>query len=161
MKQFEAGQILFAPESMGYVDCPAYVEALLQAIIKQIERVYWNINQRGWSAHGGKSWACWAMGCDWAWQQAYPEMQWNNCAIDLAFGAIEFHAFRYYEGPPSATDPQWFKDRPNFSYKGVAFRWYKRIGRGMNVSHQWSPAEWVVWFDNCLAHVRRLDRDNF
>lgn len=35
------------------IELPEYAEAMLQAIRAEIERVYWNINQKEWSEYDG------------------------------------------------------------------------------------------------------------
>ena len=46
----ELGQAVFGCPFGGW-ECPDYVEALLDSLLKEIERVYWNINQKKWDLY--------------------------------------------------------------------------------------------------------------
>jgi hypothetical protein len=45
-------------------------------------------------------------------------------------------------------------DAPNFVFGGVSLWWYKRPGRSMETSVNWTPEQWVTWFDACMMTVR-------
>jgi len=43
----EMGQAIFG-NPMGFYECPEFVGALLKYLLEEIERVYWNVNQKEW-----------------------------------------------------------------------------------------------------------------
>jgi hypothetical protein len=43
----ELGQAVFGNPT-GEYPCPAWVDALVREILRQIDRVYWNVHQREW-----------------------------------------------------------------------------------------------------------------
>jgi hypothetical protein len=45
-------------------------------------------------------------------------------------------------------------DEPNFVFGGASLWWYKRPGRSMETSVDWTPEQWVKWFDDCSVTVR-------
>jgi hypothetical protein len=51
---------------------------------------------------------------------------------------------RYYE-----EDPE-----PNFVFGGACLWWYKRPGRSMETNVDWSPDQWVKWFDACTLKLK-------
>lgn len=46
---------------------------------------------------------------------------------------------------------------PNFTFEDVEIRWYKYPGRDMSCNKEWKPEQWVVWFDRCMATIRRTE----
>ena len=59
---------------------------------------------------------------------------------------MEWRPYYNWEGCPE--DPDWDQaeaDKPNFSFDGVEFRWYKRYGRSLNVNVVWTAVEWEDW----------------
>jgi hypothetical protein len=56
----------------------------------------------------------------------------------------------YYWGEDSKE-----ASKPNFSFKGVEFRWYKHRGRSMTVNVSITEKQWVKWFDICLEFIRK------
>jgi hypothetical protein len=50
MKEFEPelGQIVFGKNLGGDFAVPRYADAFIQALLFEVERVYWNINQEKW-----------------------------------------------------------------------------------------------------------------
>jgi hypothetical protein len=47
IKDVELGQMIFG-NPFGEFECPEYVEAMVAYIFDEIERVYWNKNQKEW-----------------------------------------------------------------------------------------------------------------
>jgi hypothetical protein len=45
--QPELGQMVFG-NPWGEYECPAYVDALVRDLLREIGRVFWNVNQREW-----------------------------------------------------------------------------------------------------------------
>ena len=58
----------------------------------------------------------------------------------------------YYWG-----DDETEASKPNFTFEDVEIRWYKRPGRGMSTNVEWEPAQWVAWFDRCIAVIRQSE----
>ena len=48
----ELGQAIFG-NATGEYDCPNFVDAFLEHICREIERVYWNIHQKEWDGYSG------------------------------------------------------------------------------------------------------------
>ena len=71
---------------------------------------------------------------------------WNRYEDPILKG-IEYRPYYWGEDEKEAN-------LPNFSCKGVELRWYKHFGRSMSLNCEKSPAEWVEWFDNCMACMR-------
>ena len=181
-------------------EVPDYVDALFDAILKEIKRVHWNVYQHSWEPtwHGdhvedpeldGIAFVryyqdrcdCGGMepkhsdDCDYLARHS----EWNqrrlkaitdddgNCHLfDEARNASFVAANPLPDDPCGANDawdenqgclPTCIGKRPNFQFEDVAINWYKYPGRGMSTNKDWTPAEWVIWFDRCLAHVRSLD----
>lgn len=125
------------PVGTPLLACPAYVEALLSAIRSEIARVYWNVHQQGWNAAG-----CGDIGYGAG----------GGGSDDPKIPGIEWHAYSWDADADAAQ-----VDVPNFAFAGVAVRWYKYFGRGMTVNQQWTPDQWVAWFDRCLAVITAYD----
>jgi hypothetical protein len=51
-------------------------------------------------------------------------------------------------------------EKPNFKFKDVEIRWYKYPGRGMSCNVDWSEKEWRKWFEECLSHLRKFEKEN-
>lgn len=117
---------------------PDYVDALLSELLSEIRRVHWNLYAHEW----GPTWH-------------------SDSVEDPEIDGIVFT--RYYDGCACEDEPEHAPEcrhsRPNFAFDGVAFRWYKRPGRGMSTNKNLTPEEWVNWFNKCLAHIQSQDFD--
>lgn len=68
-----------------------------------------------------------------------------NCGAEGSWVPRETHA--------ETCSPQ----LPNMEFSRVRISWYKRLGRGMSVNVDWTPARWVKWFDRLMALIRTYD----
>ncbi len=50
MTNLELGQMMFGNPT-GEFETPRYADALIEALLCEMERVYWNINQKEWNRH--------------------------------------------------------------------------------------------------------------
>ncbi len=53
------------------------------------------------------------------------------------------------------------KAKPNFSFNGVEFRWYKHRGRSMTINVEISKVKWVKWFKKCLAYIGSFEKSPY
>jgi hypothetical protein len=117
-----------------------FVEALFMAILKEIERVHWNVYQHRW----GPSWH-------------------SDQVEDPMIPGISFT--RYYDGCKCEDEDEHRPDcrhaKPNFQHEDVQFRWYKYPGRGMSTNKDWTADEWRAWFQRCLDTVRSFDDSDY
>jgi len=130
----ELGQIC-AGREVGEFACPPYVEAALEMIATEIERVLGNIHQR------------------------WIKSPMRNAAENYENKTFEAHA--YWWGDEDAPEA----NRPNFKCGDVEVRWYKYCGRGMSTNKKPDPVEWASILERCLTSVRedenKLDKDEF
>jgi hypothetical protein len=128
---------------------PPIVHAVVSEIRGEIERVFWNVNQRVWGfgeVDYGKTWG---------WNT--PDLPENGTGIP----GLAWRAYYNWGGCPS--DDDWDKEQaalPNFSFEGVEVRWYKRYGRSMNVNVVWSAEKWNRWLERCLQTLRAYEDEN-
>lgn len=121
----EVGQFAFGTQAWQSYEMPEYAEALLNYIFEEIERVYWNINQKQWERYE-----------------------------DPKLKGIKVRP--YWWGKETAKAAT----LPNFEYNGVSISWYKNPGRGMSTDVKWKEREWIWWFDDCMTHLRKLDKED-
>ena len=50
-------------------------------------------------------------------------------------------------------DDETISNFPNFKYKDVEVRWYKYLGRGMEVNQDLTPTKWAAIFEDCLKSL--------
>lgn len=122
----EMGQAAFGREWAQH-ELPEIGEACFWFVVKEIERVKWNRDQKVWDAAGGAD----HMG------EILPGVIW----------------WLYWWGEDDAAEAK----RPNFSANGVEIRWYKHPGRGMSTTVDWDGNRWAVWLDVTLAQIRGHD----
>lgn len=132
----ELGQMAFG-NPWGEFECPRFACALLDYLLVEIERVFWNQNQREWD------------------RREDPQI----------FG-IEFLPYYWWPGVygecPDELEER-LALRPNFKLSGddLAIRWYKSAGRGQTVNKQMTEQDWRIWFDKALALIDKADYDEF
>jgi hypothetical protein len=68
--------------------------------------------------------------------------------------------------PGFEVRPYWWGDddapqanMPNFVFGDVQIRWYKYPGRGMSTNVDWSPLQWVAWFDAAIKAIETHGKD--
>jgi hypothetical protein len=120
----ELGQLLFGCPT-GRYDVPDYGVALIEWCMKEIERVYWNRNQREWDRY-----------------------------TDPQIPGIIYRP--YYWG-----DDEVEMELPNFQLEGNQFeiRWYKHCWRGVSCNINYTPGQWVEWFDEVIKRIQRYDKN--
>lgn len=123
-KEPELGQLCFGNPT-GEYGTEEWHDALVDYLLEEITRVYWNINQKEW------------------------EMDFDP--------ELEGVKFRHY----------WWGDEddlkaslPNLKFKGMkqAIYWYKYPGRGQSCRVQYTPEEWIEWFNKSLKIIRKNDK---
>jgi hypothetical protein len=136
----EIGQILH--NNPVNIPCESFHLALLSEIRSELSRVYWNVNQKPWAGRPHP---------DWDEKTEYrplpPGIQWNP----------------YYNWSGSPEDEDWDQKeagKPNFSFEGVEFRWYKNFGRSLNVNVCWSADKWLRWYERCIQTITAYDEAN-
>lgn len=177
----EVGQMLFGNPTSEY-EVSDFVEALIAYIFGEVERVYWNTQQKQWDR--GEELTLWPF-------LEYRPYYWGECAcgyeerfeaarkydafedelmdelcaqygLDRKFGAA-VHCTCDYERKRAewvATDghaPDCPLILPNFKFAEVSVSWYKHFGRGMSLNVKKSEAEWREWFNRCLKAIREQD----
>jgi hypothetical protein len=110
---------------------PDYVEALLGALLDEIDAVYDGQKSEEERAETADGWGG----------------RWNFGGPAPRIPGFELRAYYWGDDPTEAA-------KPNFAFGGVEVRWYKWYGRGMSVNVEMEPAGWVAWFDRALAAVR-------
>jgi hypothetical protein len=121
------------PEYKNY-DLPEYVIAMFEYVINELDRVYFNINQKE--------------------RELYDEYN---------IEGIEYRDYFWcnYDHGDSAcnTCDEKFCEKPNFEFDGVKIYWYKYIGRGMSCNIEQSSDKWVIWFNKLIEHIRSKDNE--
>lgn len=133
----EVGQIIHN-NPVGY-SAQDFTAALVSAIRDELDRVYWNVNQKKWK--GGPRWDGW-------------NHEDAECSYDPLPPGIEWRGYYNWGGSPEDDDwDQTEADKPNFSFEGVEVRWYKHFGRSMNVNVVWPAEKWQRWFERCMQTI--------
>ena len=112
----------------------------MESIRDEISRVYWNVNQKTFYDSSERSW--------------------GEHDSDPPLGIPGMEWWPYYNWGGSPGDPDWDQkaaNRPNFSFEGVEFRWYKHFGRSMNVNVVWPAEKWVRWFERAMQTLRAFE----
>lgn len=121
-------------------ECDDFIEAIFMSVLKEIERVHWNVYQHKW----GPSWHA-------------DEIE------DPEIAGIQFT--RYYDGCSCEDEdehrPECRHSRPNFQHEDVQFRWYKWPGRGMSTNKDWAADDWRMWHSRCLETIRSFEGDHY
>jgi hypothetical protein len=138
----EFGQILHNnPVAM---ECESFHRALLNEIRRELNRVYRNVNQKQWA--GSPNYDPWSDEKA-EYRPLPPGIEWNP----------------YYNWGGSPDNPDWDQaeaNKPNFSFEGVEFRWYKRFGRSLNVNVCWSADKWVRWYQRVMQTISAYEDEN-
>src|SRR5687768_12701965 len=137
----EFGQILHG-NPVG-ADTSDFVDALVFAIRRELSRVYWNVNQKYWAGDPVAG-PYTNRGCKLSYEPLPPGIEWRP----------------YYNWGGCPEDDDWDQseaDKPNFSFEGVEFRWYKNFGRSMNVNVCWTADKWQQWFERVMQTIRAYE----
>lgn len=118
-------QALMMPCTYAAFETDDFHNALLQSVLREIERVFWNRNQRQWDDY-------------------------EDAGIE---GVVTrpYH-YCYCEGDDHDDDCK--GALPNFEFDGVHFHWYKRPGRGMSVNVDMNAGSWREWHARVMAVVK-------
>lgn len=68
---------------------------------------------------------------------------------DPKIDGLEYRTYCWDDESPEAA-------KPNFKWRDAEIRWYKYPGRGMSVNVDWTPQQWVEWFDTIHDHLHAL-----
>lgn len=132
----ELGQMLFAGRSIQQFAVPDYVDALINALLREFSITYWNHLQEIFPMDEGGSYR--------------PEL--DNVAYPvLDVPGLQVRSFWWGD-----EDDEFQAGLPNFAFDDVEIRWYKHPGRGMSANVEKDPAGWVSWFDRALDAIRSL-----
>lgn len=154
-------------------DFPEWVDSMFVGILRQFERVFWNVNQRehdGEAATLGRIYYrpfCWG-DCDCGYEQRRAESEpiWlsqhkhdDDCAgTQAGCGCSHGTLWREYV----ASDGHLTSCQivlPNFGIEGdhVQIEWYKHPGRINKVNVQMSADEWICWHDRVLDELSGVE----
>lgn len=128
----ELGQLAFGAP-WGPHELPRFAEALLHDILHELERVYWNVNQR-----------------------SFEDAQWDD-GFDVGIPGIIYRPYRLPKQEEEDDPP----DRPNFQFDGVSIYWYKHARRGLSCNRVIDKLSWIDWFDRCLAVLHDHEAKKF
>jgi hypothetical protein len=131
----ELGQILFAPHSISDHPVPEYVAALLDYILSEFDRIYWNRFQTSSPL-----------------RYTYrPDQADPDYSIFPLPDGTQIRSFWWGdENDPAAT-------LPNFEHAGVTIHWYKHPGRSMTTNTAQDAQAWTVWFNSALTAIRATE----
>lgn len=76
------------------------------------------------------------------------QRQWDKFE-DPKIPGLEYRS--YYWG-----DDESEMEKANMKWREVELRWYKYPGRGQTVNVDWTPNQWVEWFDSLTHHLGEL-----
>jgi hypothetical protein len=133
----ELGQALFAPYSVSSHPVPEYVEAFLNHILGEFDRIYWNTFQTESPLSTGSTYRPDQGHLD------YP-------VLPLPAGT---HIRSFWWG--NEDDPA--AELPNFEHNGVTIHWYKHPGRSLTTNTVQDPDAWVTWFTDALTTLRAAE----
>lgn len=130
----ELAQAAFAPHSVRHFDVPEYVDALVDALLREFSVTYWNHLQVNFPMDESAAYR--------------PEVADGRYPI-LNVPGLQVRSFWWGD-----EDDEVQAGLPNFAFEDVAINWYKHPGRGMSANVEKDPAQWVAWFDRALAAIR-------
>jgi hypothetical protein len=119
----ELGQALFATQAWGDHPMPRYADALFQGLLNEIERVYWNVNQKEWESHDdpeipGIEWRSYWWGSEDAPEATLPNFKFGD--VEIRFykhpgrsnsSSVKLSPKAWAEWYESALDAIWDADR--------------------------------------------------
>lgn len=79
------------------------------------------------------------------------QAEWNR-HDDPKLVGVEFRP--YYWGD---TEEEAIKPNLKFIFSEQEIRWYKHPGRSMSVTIDWTPDEWVQWYENAYQLINAND----
>lgn len=134
----ELGQMFFGCPASKFA-CPEFIEAGLNHLASEIERVEGNIRQQEYSAPTG------------------------NNGGEYHTEAFQMRAYYWgYCDCGAAEDSEQHAEScalqlPNFKCGDFEVRWYKWCGRGMSMNREIDANEFFVLIDKCVESVRKRD----
>lgn len=110
-----------------------FVDALLEHILGEVNRVFWNVHQEEWDKYE-----------------------------DPQIPGIEYHPYYWGEcdcedEETTLHTPDCPTIQPNFKFEEVEIRWYKHPGRGQSCNVDWDERAWRLWFDRCVKAIQAAD----
>lgn len=126
--QPELGQLAFG-NPWGEHACPAWVDALVRDLLNEIDRVFWNVNQREWDKFE-----------------------------DPKIPGIEFRPYYWGRDDAEAEKPN-FKHAAIVAGAPVEVevRWYKHPMRSSSLNVLPDPAIMIPWFESALTAIHAYD----
>lgn len=77
--------------------------------------------------------------------------EWNRCDDPNLVG-VEFRPYYWGDDPEEAA-----KANLKFVFSDQEIRWYKHAGRSMTVTIDWTPDQWVQWYENAYQLILAND----
>lgn len=118
-------QALLQPRTYAEFEADDFHNALLQSVLREIARVFWNRNQREWDDYE-----------------------------DAGIEGVVTRPYSYCCCEGADHDDNCKTALPNFEFEGVHFHWYKHSGRGMSVNVDMDAAAWREWHARVMAVVK-------
>lgn len=84
-----------------------------------------------------------------AWNKHQEE--WNR-HDDPKLVGVEFRPYYWGDNEEEAAKPNL-----KFIFSDQEIRWYKHAGRGMTVTIDWTPEQWVQWYENAYQLINAND----
>lgn len=141
----EIGQAVFGCPS-GEYETPNFVDAFLEYIFCEIDRVFGNVNQRQWDRYEDPQ---------------IPDVEfrpyyWGECTCGYDEAYDEFYQ-RTIQEFGGFHKKDCLLILPNFKFGEVEIRWYKHPGRGQSCNVNWNERAWRRWLDDCLRAIREYE----
>ena len=110
---------------------PQYIQAFLDKIEHELDRIMWNINQ-----------------------EEYDSPFRNSGNVDgFVCDTFEAHAYEWdYDNEPTYDY--------NFKYKDIEITWYKHSGRGTCINRYITPDEAITMLNDCLGALLRYEQEH-
>lgn len=127
-KEIELGQACFGNPTGDYGTEP-FVDALVDGLLNEIERVFWNKNQAEWDRHE-----------------------------DPKIKGLEFKPYFWGNEEDPKDQIEMAKPNLKLVFSPQEVRWYKHPGRGQSCKLKWTAEEWKNWFEKGLEIINKSDK---
>lgn len=116
-------------EPIRVFELPRYVEALLESLEIELDRIMWNITQEEYDS---------------------PFRNTGNTFEDID----TFQVRAYYWG-----DDERQIDLPNFKCGDIEISWYKHLGRGATINKPITPEKAIKMYNECMGALQNYERE--
>jgi hypothetical protein len=116
-------------------NCPEWLQAFLEHIEAELDRVMWNKNQEEYQS---------------PFQNTGNSFQNDTFLVRAYDWGWDFNLDSGGSGLPSTPAPQ----PVNFKWKDVDVRWYKHLSRMPELNREVTPDEGIEMMDECIASLR-------